>query len=223
MCVWVLVVVLVPMEKVRLVRPLTVFGLDDAPHGHAEVVLEDIVVKEEDLILGEGRGFEIAQSRLGPGRIHHCMRAVGMAARCYNLMVQRSMERVTFGKPLYQHGMTQDMIATSKSDLDAARLLTLDCAAAIDAVGAQRARDKIASIKVRVPHLTHQIVNRAIQLFGGAGVCQDFPLARIYTGLRTLQIADGPDAVHKRTLALLEVKKLQTQTAKQKQQLTSKL
>ena len=217
------VVVLVPIEKVRLVRPLTVFGLDDAPHGHAEVVLEDIVVKEEDLILGEGRGFEIAQSRLGPGRIHHCMRAVGMAARCYNLMVQRSMERVTFGKPLYQHGMTQDMIATSKSDLDAARLLTLDCAAAIDAVGAQQARDKIASIKVRVPHLTHQIVNRAIQLFGGAGVCQDFPLARIYTGLRTLQIADGPDAVHKRTLALLEVKKLQTQTAKQKQQLTSKL
>lgn len=215
-------VVLVPMEKVRLVRPLTVFGLDDAPHGHAEVVLEDIVVKQEDLILGEGRGFEIAQSRLGPGRIHHCMRAVGMAARCYNLMVQRSMERVTFGKPLYQHGMTQDMIATSKSDLDAARLLTLDCAAAIDAVGAQQARDKIASIKVRVPHLTHQIVNRAIQLFGGAGVCQDFPLARIYTGLRTLQIADGPDAVHKRTLALLEVKKLQKQNAKQKK-LASKL
>ena len=208
------------MEKVRMVRPLTVFGLDDAPHGHAEVILEDIVVTKEDLILGEGRGFEIAQSRLGPGRIHHCMRAVGMAARCYKLMVQRSMERVAFGKPLYQHGMTQDMIATSKSDLDAARLLTLDCAAAIDAYGAKHARDKIASIKVRVPHLTHQIVNRAIQLFGGAGVCQDFPLARIYTGLRTLQIADGPDAVHKRTLALLEVKKLQKQ---QKQIIPSKL
>mmetsp|Transcript_19864 Transcript_19864/g.19107 ORF Transcript_19864/g.19107 Transcript_19864/m.19107 type:complete len:461 (-) Transcript_19864:37-1419(-) len=200
-------VVVVPMEKIKMVRALTVFGHDDAPHGHAEVAMENIILDSSSLILGEGRGFEIAQSRLGPGRIHHCMRAVGMAARCYELMLERSMQRQTFGKLLYEHGGCQEMIADSASDLEAARLLTLDCAAAIDEFGAHQARDKIASIKFAVPELTSRVVDRAVQVFGGAGVSSDFPLAKILVGLRTLRIADGPDAVHKRTLALLEIKK----------------
>ena len=202
-------VVLVPMNTpgVRLERALTVFGYDDAPHGHAEVSLTNVEVDASALILGEGRGFEIAQSRLGPGRIHHCMRAVGLAARCYELMLQRSLTRKTFGKYLAEHGSCQEMIADSAADLEAARLLTLSCAAAIDEKGPKGARDKIASIKVSVPELTSRVVNRAVQVFGGAGVCQDFPLARALTGLRTLRIADGPDAVHRRTVARIEIKK----------------
>lgn len=202
-------VCLVPMNTpgVRLERALTVFGYDDAPHGHAEVSLTNVEVDSSALILGEGRGFEIAQSRLGPGRIHHCMRAVGLAARCYELMLQRSVSRKTFGKYLAEHGSCQEMIADSAADLEAARLLTLSCAAAIDEMGPKGARDKIASIKVSVPELTSRVVDRAVQLFGGAGVCQDFPLARALTGLRTLRIADGPDAVHRRTVARIEIKK----------------
>eukprot|EP00567_Pseudictyota_dubia_P000708 CAMPEP_0197463736 /NCGR_PEP_ID=MMETSP1175-20131217/62603_1 /TAXON_ID=1003142 /ORGANISM="Triceratium dubium, Strain CCMP147" /LENGTH=349 /DNA_ID=CAMNT_0042999575 /DNA_START=372 /DNA_END=1424 /DNA_ORIENTATION=- len=202
-------IVLVPIDSpgVRLVRPLTVFGYDDAPHGHAEVHLEDVQLNASSLILGEGRGFEIAQARLGPGRIHHCMRAVGQAARCFEHMMERTLERETFGKPLWKHGMTQEMIADSAADLEAARLLTLSCAADIDEKGAKGARGKIAMIKFAVPELTHRVVDRAVQVFGGAGVSGDFPLARLLSGLRTLRIADGPDAVHKRTLALLEVKK----------------
>jgi len=202
-------VVIVPMDHpgVKLVRPLTVFGYDDAPHGHAEVSLTNIKLDASALVLGEGRGFEIAQSRLGPGRIHHCMRAVGLAARCYELMLQRTLTRKTFGKYLAQHGGCQEMIADSATDLEAARLLTLSCADAIDNVGPQKARDKIASIKVAVPELTSRVVDRAVQVYGGAGVCQDFPLARALTGLRTLRIADGPDAVHKRTVAGIEIKK----------------
>ena len=202
-------VVLVPMNTpgVRLERALTVFGYDDAPHGHAEVSLTDVEVDASALILGEGRGFEIAQSRLGPGRIHHCMRAVGLAARCYELMLQRSLSRKTFGKYLAEHGSCQDMIADSAADLEAARLLTLSCAATIDEKGPKGARDKIASIKVSVPELTSRAVDRAVQVHGGAGVCQDFPLARALAGLRTLRIADGPDAVHRRTVARIEIKK----------------
>ena len=202
-------VVLVPMNTpgVRLERALTVFGYDDAPHGHAEVSLTNVEVDASALILGEGRGFEIAQSRLGPGRIHHCMRAVGLAARCYELMLQRSLSRKTFGKYLAEHGSCQEIIADSAADLEAARLLTLSCAAAIDEKGPKGARDKIASIKVSVPELTSRVVDRAVQVFGGAGVCQDFPLARALTGLRTLRIADGPDAVHRRTVARIEIKK----------------
>lgn len=202
-------VVLVPITTpgVRLERALTVFGYDDAPHGHAEVSLTNVEVDASALILGEGRGFEIAQSRLGPGRIHHCMRAVGLAARCYELMLQRSLSRKTFGKYLAEHGSCQEMIADSAADLEAARLLTLSCAAAIDEKGPKGARDKIASIKVSVPELTSRVVDRAVQVFGGAGVCQDFPLARALTGLRTLRIADGPDAVHRRTVARIEIKK----------------
>ena len=202
-------VVLVAMNTpgVRLERALSVFGYDAAPHGHAEVSLTNVEVDASALILGEGRGFEIAQSRLGPGRIHHCMRAVGLAARCYELMLQRSLSRKTFGKYLAEHGSCQDMIADSAADLEAARLLTLSCAATIDEKGPKGARDKIASIKVSVPELTSRVVDRAVQVHGGAGVCQDFPLARALAGLRTLRIADGPDAVHRRTVARIEIKK----------------
>lgn len=202
-------VVLIPLNHpgVEMVRPLTVFGYDDAPHGHAEVALHGIRTAPSDLIIGEGSGFQVAQSRLGPGRIHHCMRSIGLAARCYELMLQRTLERKTFGKFLWEHGGCQEMIADSASDLEAARLLTLSCAAAMDDVGAKRARDKIASIKVTVPELTSRVVDRAVQVFGGAGVSGDFPLARALAGLRTLRIADGPDAVHKRTVAQLEIKK----------------
>jgi acyl-CoA dehydrogenase len=200
-------VVVLPMSKVTMVRPLTVFGYDDAPHGHAEVAMKDIVLDESCLILGEGKGFEIAQSRLGPGRIHHCMRAVGLAARCYELMLERTLQRKTFGKYLWEHGGCQEMIADSRSDIEAARLLTLSCAAAIDEHGAIKARDKIAMIKVSVPNLAFKVIDRAMQVHGGAGVCGDFPLARALSGMRTLRIADGPDEVHKRTIALIEIKK----------------
>mmetsp|Transcript_47706 Transcript_47706/g.144257 ORF Transcript_47706/g.144257 Transcript_47706/m.144257 type:complete len:388 (+) Transcript_47706:496-1659(+) len=202
-------VILVPIDTpgVHLARALTVFGYDDAPHGHAEVHLKDVQLDAASLILGEGRGFEIAQSRLGPGRVHHCMRAVGQAARCFEHMMERALGRETFGKHLWKHGMTQEMIADSAADLEAARLLTLSCAADIDEKGAKGARDKIAMIKFAVAELAHRVVDRAVQVFGGAGVSEDFPMARLLAGLRTLRIADGPDAVHKRTLALLEVKK----------------
>lgn len=202
-------VVVIPMNHpgVHLIRPLTVFGYDDAPHGHAEVHLDSVHLDESALILGEGRGFEIAQSRLGPGRIHHCMRAVGLATRCYELMLERAMSRKAFGKFLFEHGGCQEMIADSASDLEAARLLTLSCAAAIDEFGPYGARDKIASIKVSVPEMTLRVVDRAVQIFGGAGVSGDFPLARSLVGLRSLRIADGPDAVHKRTVAMIEIKK----------------
>lgn len=200
-------VVIVPMKSIELVRPLTVFGYDDAPHGHAEVRMDNIHLDESCLILGEGRGFEIAQSRLGPGRIHHCMRAVGLAARCYELMIQRSLERETFGKKLFQHGGCQEMIADSKADLESARLLTLSCASAIDSIGPHKARDLIAMIKYAVPNLAIRVIDRAVQVHGGAGVCSDFILARALASMRTLRIADGPDAVHKRTLARIEVNK----------------
>lgn len=202
-------VVIIPMPHpgIQCVRPLTVFGYDDAPHGHAEVHLQNIELDETAVILGEGRGFEIAQSRLGPGRIHHCMRAIGLAARCYELMLERTMQRQTFGKFLHEHGSCQEIIADSRSDLEAARLLTLACADDIDQLGAKGARDKIAMIKVSVPEFTSRVVDRAVQIFGGAGVSSDFPLARALVGLRTLRIADGPDAVHKLVLAKLELKK----------------
>ena len=202
-------IVIVPMSHpgIKCVRALTVFGSDDAPHGHAEVSLNNIELDETNVILGEGRGFEIAQSRLGPGRIHHCMRAIGLAARCYELMLERTMQRQTFGKFLHEHGSCREMIADSRSDLEAARLLTLACADDIDQLGAKGARDKIAMIKVAVPEYTSRVVDRAVQIFGGAGVSSDFPLARALVGLRTLRIADGPDAVHKVTLAKLELRK----------------
>jgi acyl-CoA dehydrogenase len=202
-------VVIVPMSHpgIKCIRPLTVFGYDDAPHGHAEVMMENVELDESAVILGEGRGFEISQSRLGPGRIHHCMRAVGLASRCYELMLERTFQRQTFGRYLHEHGSCRELIADSASDIEAARLLTLSCAEDIDRHGAQKARDKIALIKVTVPELTSRVVDRAVQIYGGAGVSGDFPLARALVGLRTLRIADGPDAVHKQSLALMEIKK----------------
>jgi len=200
-------VVIVPIHQVKLIRPLTVFGYDDAPHGHAEVLLPNIPLPPTSLLLGEGRGFEIAQSRLGPGRIHHCMRAVGLASRCYHLMLRRTLQRRTFGRYLHEHGGCQETIADAASDLEAARLLTLSCAHAIDVDGADGARGRIAGIKVSVPRLALGVVDRAVQVFGGAGVSGDFPLARALAGLRTLRIADGPDAVHRRTVAKIEVRK----------------
>ena len=202
-------VVIVPMSHpgIKCIRPLTVFGYDDAPHGHAEVMLENVELDESAVILGEGRGFEISQSRLGPGRIHHCMRAVGLATRCYELMLDRTFQRQTFGRYLHEHGSCRELIADSASDIEAARLLTLSCAEDIDHHGAQKARDKIALIKVTVPELASRVVDRAVQMYGGAGVSGDFPLARALVGLRTLRIADGPDAVHKQSLALMEIGK----------------
>lgn len=209
-------IVVVPMSKVKLIRPLTVFGYDHAPHGHAQVQLTNIHLDETNLILGEGKGFEISQARLGPGRIHHCMRAIGIAARAHELMVRRSLERETFGQALWKHGGCQEMIAESFSDLEAARLLTLSCADAIDTYGAQGARDSIASIKYAVPKLTHAVIDRSLQVHGGAGVCSDFPLAEAYANIRTLRIADGPDAVHKRTVAMVEVKRAKKRLEREK-------
>lgn len=200
-------VVLVDMKDVEMVRPLTVMGYDDAPHGHAHVKLTNIRVTPQDLIIGEGSGFAVAQARLGPGRIHHCMRAIGMAVRCYDMMLERALSRKTFGKYLAEHGGCQEMIAESASDIEAARLLTLSCAEHMDLYGARAARGKIASIKVSVPAMTFRVVDRAVQIHGGAGMDGDLPLARILVGLRSLRIADGPDAVHQRTVARMELNK----------------
>lgn len=201
----------VPMSRkgVNLVRPLTVFGNDDAPHGHAEVQLNNVIINtSEDIILGIGKGYTIAQARLGPGRVHHCMRAIGITSRCYELMIQRTIERKTFNKQLYFHGMIQEIISKCKIHLDSARLLTLDCAYSMDTVGATNCKEKIALIKIAVPNLCFKVVDNAVQVFGGAGVSDDYPIASAFTSLRTLRIADGPDEVHKRTLARLEVKKV---------------
>ena len=165
-----IVIVPMPHPGVKCVRPLTVFGYDDAPHGHAEVWLENVELDESAVVLGEGKGFLISQSRLGPGRIHHCMRAVGLAARCYELMLERTFQRQTFGKYLHEHGSCRELIADSASDLEAARLLTLACAEEIDRLGAKGARDKIALIKVTVPELTSRVVDRAVQVRGSTFV-----------------------------------------------------
>jgi len=206
-------IVLVPMPQpgVVLKRALTLFGYDDAPSGHAEVVLNNVHLTEENLIAGEGSGFRVSQARLGPGRIHHCMRAIGMAARSLELMLERSMEREAFGKYLAEHGGCQEMIADSVADLEAARCLTLNCAATLDVLKTPKlARSEVALIKYAVPEMTYRVVDRAVQLFGGAGVSdQDFCLARFLVGLRSLRIADGPDAVHKRTVAFMTLKKFQ--------------
>ncbi len=202
-----IVAVPMPHPQVKLERALTVMGYDDAPFGHAQVLLDNVKLTPEDLILGEGSGFRVSQARLGPGRIHHCMRAIGMATRCYESMIRRSMGRTTFGKPLWQHGGCQEQIADSVADLHAARLLTLSVAAAMDSVGAQKARDRIAVIKVAVPELCYRVIDRAVQVHGGAGLSQDFILAKALAGLRSLRIADGPDSVHRRTIALWEIKK----------------
>jgi acyl-CoA dehydrogenase len=199
--------VLMPMDApgVTVVRALTVFGYDHAPHGHAELRLENVRVPVSNILLGEGRGFEIAQGRLGPGRIHHCMRAIGLAERALEMMCDRARQRVTFGKPIAEHGMIRQMIAQSRIEIDEARLLTLHAARMMDRQGNKAARKEIAMIKVAAPNMVCRVLDRAIQVFGGAGVSQDYDLAAAYAHARTLRIVDGPDEVHLNAIAKMEL------------------
>jgi acyl-CoA dehydrogenase len=199
--------VLVPMNTpgVKVERNLLVLGYEDQ-HGHAEVSFTNVRVPVANLLGPEGDGFALAQARLGPGRIHHCMRAIGMAERALSLMIKRSIVRETFGKQLVQQGVVQDWIAQARIDIEQARLLVLKAAWMIDTVGAKGARKEIAAIKVAVPQMAQRVIDNAIQAHGGAGVCQDTPLASMYAGIRTLRIVDGPDEVHIRDIARLEIK-----------------
>ena len=203
--------ILVPLDTpgVSVVRMLPVFGYDDAPHGHAEIVLSDVRVPRENLLLGEGRGFEIAQGRLGPGRIHHCMRTIGVTEEALEKFTKRLLSRTAFGKRLADHSVWEQRIGDARIDLEMTRLLCLKAADMMDKVGNKAAQAEIAMIKVAAPRTALAILDAAIQAFGGAGVADDFGLARDYALIRTLRIADGPDEVHKRAIARLEFKKHQ--------------
>lgn len=195
--------ILVPMDTpgVELTRPLNVFGSDDAPHGHAEIVFADVRVPKENILLGEGRGFEIAQGRLGPGRIHHCMRLIGGAQRALEMMCRRAQIRTAFGKPLSDHGVVRQQIAQSATEIEQARLLTIAAAEKMDREGNKAARDLIGMAKIAVPSMAQRVIDRAIQVHGAAGVSQDTVLAEMFAYARTIRIADGPDEVHEDALA----------------------
>jgi acyl-CoA dehydrogenase len=201
--------ILVPRDTpgVTVVRALTVFGYDDAPHGHAEVEFKDVRVPVENILLGEGRGFEIAQGRLGPGRIHHCMRMIGVAERSLEAMCARVKSRVAFGRPLADQGVIREWIADSRMEIEQSRLLTLRAAFMMDTVGNKAAQAEIAMIKVVAPKMLLNVIDRAIQAHGGAGVSQDFGLAYAWARSRVMRIVDGPDEVHKRAVARVELRK----------------
>lgn len=201
--------ILVPSNApgVTVLRPLNVMGYDDAPHGHMEISYKNVRVPASSILLGEGRGFEIAQGRLGPGRIHHCMRLIGLAERALELMCKRTSSRIAFGKPLAAQTVTQERIAEARCKIDMARLLTLKAAWMMDKAGNKFARNEIAMIKVVAPSMACQVIDWAMQAFGGAGMCDDFPLAYYYASARTLRFADGPDEVHRNAIAKLELRK----------------
>ncbi len=203
--------ILVPMDTpgVNVLGPMHVFGHDDAPHGHMHIMLEDVRVPKENILLGEGRGFEISQVRLGPGRIHHCMRSIGQAERALELMVKRGMSREAFGKPIIQLGKNIEIVSRARIDIDAMRLMVLRAARAMDVLGNQEARIMVHAVKAMVPERVCQIIDQAIQMHGAAGVSQWTPLAAMYTGQRTLRLADGPDEVHHLVVGRAETRKYQ--------------
>ena len=203
------ILVPLPHPGVEVLRPMFVYGKDDAPHGHMHIKFDNVRVPKENMILGEGRGFEISQGRLGPGRIHHCMRSIGVAERALDLLCKRAVSRTAFGKPLAELGGNYDIIADSRIELDMCRLAVLRAAYMMDTIGNKEARKYISQIKVSVPNMTLKIIDRAIQIHGALGVSQDTPLAAMWTSQRTLRLADGPDEVHRRLIAREELKNYQ--------------